>query len=128
MPSGFMGNSSIPPYAKYTALGLLVVTYVSTLAYAGGYSIAHGWSLDGMPAVVFFIIGSGLTIALSTFNIHVGVSTAESGAITGAVGPTGATGPAGATGATGPAGPAGATVSIPGGGVSSGGVSNGTPA
>lgn len=75
--SGFMGNTSVPPYLKVMAASLLAVTYVAILVYVGFFAAAHGWSMDNLPPMVSFLLGTGMTVALQILNIHVGASVAE---------------------------------------------------
>lgn len=74
-----LGNTSVPPYVKLMSAVLLTVTYLSILVYAGGYAVAHNWTLDGLPTMVTLVLGMGMSYALQTLNIHVGASVMESG-------------------------------------------------
>lgn len=68
-----LGNSSIPNYLKVIASVILVTTYLAALGIA---IIEYG--RDGndvqLPAIVTFILGTGLTTALQILNLHAAVS------------------------------------------------------
>jgi hypothetical protein len=71
----FMGNTAIPTYLKYSAVGMLLVTYFGVLGYAGFVLITQGQ--NNLPSWVAFIIGTGLTQALNLISQHVSSSVGE---------------------------------------------------
>lgn len=70
-----MGNSAVPNYVKLTATGILGATYLGALIVAGFEEIAHGPNAP-VPAVVTFILGTGLSLALGVLGLHQGASLA----------------------------------------------------
>lgn len=76
-----MGNSKVPNYLKLTATAILALTYLSALFVAVDLYIERGPSAP-LPSIVTFVLGTGLSLALSTLGMHSGAQLAESGGST----------------------------------------------
>lgn len=74
--SGLLGNSAVPQYVKITATGILGLTYLSALAVTTIDMLKYGPDAP-VPAVVSFILGTGLSLALGVLGLHQGASLAE---------------------------------------------------
>lgn len=71
-----MGNSAVPQYVKITATGILGLTYLSALTVATVDMLTYGPNAP-IPAVIAFILGTGLSLALGILGLHQGASLAE---------------------------------------------------
>lgn len=72
--NSFLGNTSMPNYVKLMATGILGTTYAAALA------VATVDTLRGveLPSIIVFIIGTGVTTAISVLGIHQGATLMES--------------------------------------------------
>lgn len=76
MLKSLLGNSSVPNYVKLTATGILGSTYMAALAVAVDVYVSQGAQAQ-LPAIVSFILGTGLSMALGVLGLHQGASLAE---------------------------------------------------
>lgn len=77
-----LGNSAMPNYIKICAAGILTSTYLAALA------VAFHDSLSGvpLPSDISFILGTGLSLAVSALGMHQGAQLSESGSLAGNLG------------------------------------------
>lgn len=76
MSSKLMGNTSLPNYVKIVATAILACTYVAALWVAIDVYISQG-PQGQLPTIVAFVLGTGLSMALSAVGMHQGASLLE---------------------------------------------------
>ncbi len=76
MSNNLMGNSAVPGYVKLCATGILSLTYVAALSVAT-IDMLHDTAL---PSTITFILGTGVSLALTVLGIHQGASLSEGSA------------------------------------------------
>ena len=74
MKNGLMGNSAIPQYVKLLSALMLALTYAGAL-WVYGADLVNGLQV---PPVVTFVLGTGVSMAVSVLGLHSGASLAES--------------------------------------------------
>lgn len=74
-PQPFFGNTAVPPYLKYAAVAMVLVTYFGV--FGASLFIALTQGPDKIPSTASFIIGTGLTYALNLLSQHVSSSVGE---------------------------------------------------
>lgn len=72
--NSLLGNSAVPQYVKVMSAAILALTYIGALVVEGA-TLINGQTT---PAIVTFVLGTGVSYAIQALGLHAGAQLGES--------------------------------------------------